>query len=350
MESDAAIRIFNLQDRYKKLSDLGDPLERLSETIPWKDFCPVLSKIHNKPRKSKAGRKPYDSLLLFKILILQSLYNLSDEQMEYQIRDRLSFMRFLGLEMEDKVPDATTVWLYRERLVELGQLDALFKRFAAYLDAEGYQAKKGQIIDASIVEVPKQRNDRDENRRIKEGEIPEDWSDTKRCQKDVQARWTKKHGKSYYGYKNHIDIDHKNKLIRQFKVSDASVHDSQILDEVVDPENSGADLLADSAYRSEETEAVLKAAGYRSQINFKGSRNKALTEWQQECNRTRSKVRARVEHVFGYQQNSMGGKFARTIRIARAGFKIGMMNLTYNLMRYLQLERIKDRRSVSAVA
>ena len=341
---------FDLQDRYKKLSELGDPLERLNETIPWEAFRPVLSKAHNKQRKSKAGRKPYDSLLLFKILILQSLYNLSDEQMEYQIRDRLSFMRFLELRMEDKVPDATTVWLYRERLVELGLLDTLFKRFAAYLDAEGYQAKKGQIIDASIVEVPKQRNDRDENRRIKEGEVPEDWSDAKRRQKDVQARWTKKHGKSYYGYKNHIGIDRKNKLIRQFKVSDASVHDSQVLDEIVDPENSGADLWADSAYRSEETEVVLKAAGYRSQINFKGSRNKALTEWQQECNRMRSRVRARVEHVFGYQQNSMGGKFVRTIGIARAGFKIGMMNLTYNLMRYLQLEWIKEKRSVPAVA
>jgi len=341
---------FDLQDRYKKLSKLGDPLERLNETIPWTEFRPTLSRVHNKPRKSKAGRKPYDTLLLFKILILQSLYNLSDEQMEYQIRDRLSFMRFLGLKMEEQVPDATTVWLYRERLVELGLLDALFKRFAEYLDAEGYQAKKGQIIDASIVEVPKQHNNRDENRRIKEGETPEDWSDAKRSQKDVQARWTKKHGKSYYGYKNHIGIDHKNKLIRQFTVTDASVHDSQALDEVVDPENSGADLWADSAYRSEETEAVLKAAGYLSQINFKGSRNKALTEWQQECNRTRSKVRVRVEHVFGFQHNSMGGKFIRTIGIARAGFKIGMMNLTYNLKRYLQLERIKDRRSAPAAA
>jgi len=164
----------------------------------------------------------------------------------------------------------------------LGLLDALFKRFAAYLDAEGYQAKKGQIIDASIVEVPKQRNDREENRRIKEGEAPEDWSDAQRRQKDVQARWTKKHGKSYYGYKNHIGVDHKNKLIRQFKVPDASVHDSQVLEDVIDPQNSGADLWADSAYRSEETEALLKAAGYRSQIHYKGSRNKALTEQQQD--------------------------------------------------------------------
>ncbi len=174
------------------------------------------------------------------------------------------------LKIEEKVSDATTVLLYLERLVELGLLDALFKRFAAYLDAEGYKAKKGQIIDASIVGVPEQRNDREENHRIKEGEVPEDWNNAKRRQKDMQARWPKKHDKNYYGYKSHIGFDHKNKLILHFRVSDVSVQDSQVLDDVVDLENSGAGLLADNAHRSEGTEAVL-IAGYCSQIDFKES-------------------------------------------------------------------------------
>ena len=339
---------FDVENRLQSVSKMGDPLERLAASIPWENFRPLLAKVHEKERKSNAGRKPIDVVLMFKVLILQTLYNLSDEQVEYQIRDRLSFARFLGLGIEDSGPDYTTLWGFRERLKELELMELLFDRFGDYLAAEGYQAKQGQIVDASIVPVPIQRNSREENRGIKEGEVPEDWSEAKREQKDVEARWTRKNGKSFFGYKNHIDVDAEHKLIRTFAVTPANVHDSQVLDGLVDPENEDPGMWADSAYRSEETEAVLEQAGYESHICEKGQAGQPLSAEQEARNRKRSKVRSRVEHVFGFQQNSMGGKLIRTIGLARAEVKIGLMNMTYNLMRYLQLTKRRERASAAA--
>ena len=156
----------------------------------------------------------------------------------------------------------------------------------------------------------------------------------KRSQKDVDARWTKKHGKSHYGYKNHVNVDRTHKLIRRYNVTDAAVHDSQVVEELVTQGNTG--VWVDAAYRSAETEAVLKARKLTSQIHRK--RGKPLTEQAQKSNRTKSSVRVRVEHIFGAQANDMGGAFVRTIGLARA--KIGMKNLAYNIRRLGQLGRL----------
>ena len=279
---------------------------------------------------------------MFKAIVLCALYNLSDDQVEYQIRDRLSFVRFLGLGLEDKVPDAKTVWMYREQLVQAGVIEALFEDFDGYLEKQGYLAMGGQIIDASIVAVPKQRNNRDENEKIKEGETPEGWDDNpaKRSQKDTDARWTKKHGKSHYGYKNHVNIDRRHKLVRRYQVTDAAVHDSQAVEGILDPNNTASGVWADSAYRSAEIEAKLTEKGLKSQIHRKGHRNKPLTEREKRGNKTRSKVRARVEHVFGAQSNDMGGTLVRSIGLARATTRMGLKNLAYNMRRLVQLERL----------
>ena len=279
---------------------------------------------------------------MFKAIVLCALYNLSDDQVEYQIRDRFSFVRFLGLGLEDKVPDAKTVWMYREQLVQAGVIEALFEDFDGYLEKQGYLAMGGQIIDASIVAVPKQRNNRDENEKIKEGETPEGWDDNpaKRSQKDTDARWTKKHGKSHYGYKNHVNIDRRHKLVRRYQVTDAAVHDSQAVEGILDPNNTASGVWADSAYRSAEIEAKLTEKGLKSQIHRKGHRNKPLTEREKRGNKTRSKVRARVEHVFGAQSNDMGGTLVRSIGLARATARMGLKNLAYNMRRLVQLERL----------
>lgn len=292
---------FDVENRLQSVSKMGDPLERVTAAIPWESFRPLLVKVHEKERKSNAGREPIDVVLMFKVLILQTLYDLADEQVEYQIRDRLSFARFLGLGIADSVPDATTVWNFRMRFKELKLLAALFDRFGDYLAAEGYQAKQGQIVDAAIIPVPIQRNSREENRRIKNGEVPEDWSEAKRDQKDLDARWTKKNAKSYFGYKNHIDVDAAHKLIRTFEVIPPNTHDSQVFDDLIDPDNAGPRVWADSAYRSEETEAVLEDAGYESHICEKGQAGQPLSAEQGARNRKRSEVRSRVEHVFGFQ-------------------------------------------------
>jgi IS5 family transposase len=330
---------FDIDRRLDSISRMGDPLERLAAEIPWELFRPLPEKVREKERKSAAGRKPLDAVLMFKVLILQTLDNLADEAVEYRIRARLSFMRFLGLEMCDNVPDGTTVWRFRERLKELELIKPLFERFGDDLARAGLEARSGQIVDASIIPVPIQRNSREENRRINDGEVPEDWDEHKTRQKDTDARWTKKHGKSHFGDKNHIDVDAEHTLIRDFAITAANVHDSQVFDAVIDPENADPQVWADSAYRSEATEAVLSEAGYESHICEKGRSNEPLSDAQRAANRTRSKVRSRVEHVFGFQHNSMGGKLIRTIGKARAEVKIGCMNLTYNLMRYLQLTK-----------
>jgi IS5 family transposase len=260
---------YDLDKRLEAISAKGDPLEALNAIVPFESFraeIEAVVRLAPEDRKSNAGRKPFDAVLMFKVLVLQALYNLADEHVEYLIRDRLSFMRFLGLGLEDAVPDATTVWLFREALSKAGLVKALFERFNHYIDAKGYIARGGQIVDATIVSAPKQHNSREENEAIKAGKTPEGWEEkpAMNAQKDKDARWTKKNEQNFYGYKNHVGIDRKHKIIRRYAETDASVHDSQKLDEVLDKSNTSNEVWADSAYRSVETEARLKEKGYKS--------------------------------------------------------------------------------------
>jgi transposase, IS5 family len=336
---------FDADRRLAAITAKGDPLEMIAGVVPFESFraeieAAVLTPVSEK--KSAAGRKPIDVVVMFRMLVLQSLYNLSDEQIEYQVRDRLSFTRFLGLGIEDGIPDGTTLWLFRETLAKAGLVEKLFERFGHHLEAKGYIARGGQMIDATIVPVPKQRNSRDENDEVKAGKTPEGWekNPAKNRQKDKDARWTKKHGKSFYGYKNHVNADAKHKLIRQYDVTDASVHDSQKFDGLLNQANTSSDVYADSAYRSAETEAKLSLRGLRSRIHQRANRNHPLSQAQENANRQKSRVRARIEHVFGAQQNSPGGRIVRTIGIARAKAKIGLQNLAYNMRRLVTLERM----------
>ena len=337
--------LFRYRESLRRSGRQNDPLVKINAAVPWEAFRSRLEQVWRKPadkRKSNAGCKPWDAIVMFKAIILCALYNLSDDQVEYQMRDRLSFVRFLGLTLEDKVPDAKTVWLYREQLSQAGLIDALFEDFDGYLKSQGYQAMGGQIIDASIVAVPIQRNRRGDNEQIKRGETPEAWADkpAKRRQKDRDARWTKKHGKSHYGYKNHVTIDRRHKLIRRYRVTDAVVHDSQVIEELLTSDNTASGVWADSAYRSKAIEATVKARGLRSRIHRKGYRNRPLRDWEKAGNQSRSRFRVRVEHVFGAQQNDMGGTLVRSIGLVRARARIGLKNLAYNMRRLIQLQRL----------
>lgn len=331
---------FDLQQRYQSLEGT-DPLVQLVKAIPWEEFRPLIEQIHTQERKSAAGRPPWDAVLIMKALVLSTLYNLSDDQLEYQIRDRLSFMRFLGLQLEDKVPDAKTLWRYREELTRRGVMQELFGRFEKYLQRQGYQARKGQIVDASIVKVPRQRNTREENRQIKAGESPAGWEPEKLRQKDIDARWAVKDGQHHYGYKNHLSVDVQHRFVRRYAVSAANEHDGQYLQALLDRRQRDQPVYADKAYRSIERVQALRQAGYIERLHHIGHKHRPLTQRQQRTNRGRSSIRARVEHVFGFQENSMGGKFLRCIGLARARLRIGMMNLVYNFMRLIQLQRMQ---------
>lgn len=331
--------LFDEEFRLHKLSAQKDPLVKLKERIHFDNFRPLLEEAFNKEEKGVGGARPYDYVLMFKILLLQRYYNISDDKMEFQILDRLSFMRFLGLGLADKVPDAKTIWLFRERLTRQGLAEKLFELFLSELKQQGLLLNEGKIIDASFVEVPRQRNSKQENEAIKAGSIPEPWKGTphKRAQKDTDARWTKKNEQDYFGYKDHVKADAKSKLIETYVVTDASVHDSQPLEALLRESDTGQTLNADSAYSGEPCKDVAAKKGMHNQVHEKGYRNRPLSPKQKEANRTKSKTRARVEHIFGFIENSMNGSYIRSIGIERATAIIGLMNLTYNMFRAVQL-------------
>ena len=330
---------FDEEFRLEKLLKQKDPLVKLSQAIDWEIFRPVFESVFKKQAKGKGGRPSYDYVMMFKTLILQRYYNLSDDQIEYQILDRLSFMRFLSLKLSDKVPDSKTVWHFREQLTKASKVDTIFERFNKALLEKGLLAEEGTMIDASFVDVPKQRNSKEENKQIKEGNIPDEWKKNphKLAQKDTDARWTKKNGVSYYGYKDHVKADTKSKLIQNYEVTEASVHDSQVVEDLLDNSDEGKELYADSAYSGKPVEKTLKSKKVKNKIHEKGYKNKPLTEQQKQNNKEKSKTRARVEHIFGFIENNMGGSFIRSIGKARAVSIIGLMNLTYNMFRYIQL-------------
>ena len=287
----AQLGFFDADKRLEALSAKGDPLEAIDRLVPWESFRAEIEAVVLTPdelKKSSAGRKPFDAMLMFRMLVLQALNNLSDEQVEYQVRDRLSFSRFLGLAIEDSIPDATTLWLFREKLAEAGLIEKLFERFDQHLAAKGYIARGGQIIDASIVPVPTQRNSRDENDQLRAGRTPAGWKQkpAKLRQKDRDARWTKKHGRSFFGLQELCELGHaKHKLIRHYVMSDAAVHDSQELDGLLDKGDTCNDVFADSAYRSTEIEAQLRASGYKSRVHRRGRRNHPLSSAQERARR-----------------------------------------------------------------
>lgn len=332
---------FDAQERIEQLREMGDPILRLQEAIDWELFRPVLEKLVAVERKGPGGRPPFDPLLMFKALVLGRLHNLSDEALERQIRRDLTFMSFLGLSLADAVPDEKTFWDFRQKIGAAEGFRQLFETFNEHLRSQGMFTKEGRIIDATFVEVPKQRNSREENAQIKAGQVPPQWQQQpdKLCQKDTAARWTKKAGVSYYGYKDHAKVDVGSKLIEDFRVSPANEHDSQRFESLVAP--GDGTIWADSAYGGKACQQVLAAKGVAGQICEKGNRAGPASEEQKARNRRKSKVRARGEHPFAFMTNSMGGILQRCIGLLRNSWGIALMNLVYNLCRYEQIVRLE---------
>ena len=344
---------FDMADRLRELSAKGDDLERIAGLLDFEQFRPELERAVPRGNGSKGGRPAFDHVLMFKVLLLQAMHGLSDERAEYLIKDRLSFMRFLGLGLADAVPDANTIWTFREALKRTNAVQALFARFDATLKAAGYLAMGGQIVDATIVAAPKQRNTEVERAAIKAGQVPEGWTNkpAKLRQKDRDARWTVKFSKAKpredglpqvdlavpaFGYKNHIGIDRGHGLIRGWTATHAAAHDGARLEDVLDADNTASDVWADTAYRSAKNEAMLAGRGLVSRIHRKKPKGRPMPERTRRANARKSMVRSRVEHVFAHQKGLMG-VVVRTIGIARATVKIGLANLVYNIRRLVWL-------------
>jgi len=333
---------FDQNLRLSKLSHLGDPLESLNKHIDFETFRLFLEDNLHRLAKGKGGRPPYDYVTMFKILILQRYYNLSDDQVEFQINDRMSFMRFLNFTISDDIPDSKTIWHFRERLIDMELIEPIFKLFLIELDKLDLIVNEGKIIDASFVEVPKQRNSKEKNEQIKSGTIPKEFIDNpnKLAQKDTDARWTKKNNETYFGYKNHVKQDAGSKFITGYTVTDASVHDSQVIDELLNENDQNEDFYADSAYTGENQESIIEKRKMKNKVCEKGYRNKPLNDEQKLSNKKKSSIRSRVEHIFGFMEMSMHGMYFYNIGIKRIKGVIGLMNLTYNMFRKIQLAKI----------
>ena len=346
---------FDVDSRLRELSAKGDDLERISALVDFEVFRLDLVRAVPRSDGTKGGRPAFDPVLMFKILLLQAMHGLSDERTEYLIKDRLSFMRFLGLGLSDAVPDANTIWTFREALKRANAVDALFHRFDVTLKGTGYLAMGGQIIDATIVAAPKQRNTEAERAAIKQGEIPAGWvkKPAKLRQKDRDARWTVKFSKAKpredgtsqvdiavpsFGYKNHISIDRRHGLIRGWTATHAAAHDGARLEDVLDAGNTASDVWADTAYRSAKNEAMLAGRGLVSRIHRKKPQGRPMPERTRRANARKSAVRSKVEHVFAHQKGLMA-IIVRTIGLARAKVKIGLANLAYNMRRLVWLRR-----------
>lgn len=279
--------------------------------------------------------------MLFKILVIQSLYGLSDEQTQFQILDRRRFENFLGLSAAAGVPEQNTIREFREKLTKAKRFDELFAAFNKRLTAQGFITRQGQIIDASFVEGPRQRNRRAENEAIKAGELPAGWEkDAKRlAHKDLDARWTQKNDVNFYGYKDQVVADLESKLIVRAEVSTASQHDSQALDLLT---SSGApETWADSADPGQNCEAILERKGITAHICAKGTRGPALTPGQKRATRAKSRKRVRGEHLFAFMTGSLRALFQRGIGFARNRSCILLANLVSNMARTEQIIRLK---------
>ena len=335
--------LFDYEFQLNEIKKHKPPLQKLNEIIDWELFRkPIEEALTKDDKKSNAGRKPYDKLLMFKILILQRYYNLSDEQTEFQIKDRLSFLDFLGLQIGDNVPDEKTIWLFKEQLKEKNLAKTLFDIFTAKLVSNGVVAKEGTLVDASFIKVPKQRNKRDENSDIKKGAVPLEFgkSKNKLSQKDCDARWVTKYKTKEFGYKDHISVDQKTKVITNYTVTPSSTHDSQAIKDLINEDDNA--LYADSAYKSQEIEDYLKENNVKSKIINRAYRNKSLSNKQHKQNHKHSKTRVRVEHIFGTLKTSMNNALSlKAIGLQRIKSLTGLLNLTYNLLRYEQLARLK---------
>src|ERR671919_2467954 len=333
---------FDLDERYAALSAAGDPLERLARVVDFELFRPELDAALDRSDRAKGGRPPYDPVLMFKVLILQTLYTLSDDQTEYQIRDRLSFMRFIGLALEDRVPDAKTIWLFREQLTKAGAMERLFARFDAVLRDSGYLAMGGQIVDATVIQARRPRLSGAEKVTVREGGVPAHWSKARRAQMDTDGRWTLKRGRKrpgrehhdrghselvipVFGYKNHLGIDRRHGFIRRFAVTDAARHDGRQLGRLLDPHNTASDVFADTAYRSAANVALLARRGLVPQFQRPKPRGKPMPPHLARGNASRARVRVAIEHVFAAQKCRLGLNI-RSVGLARATARLKVPN------------------------
>lgn len=295
-------------------ADLGrnDRLDRIDEAVRWYRFEKLLKKLV----AEGAGRPPYEPLTMFKALLLAQLYNLSDAALEEALNDRISFRRFLGLPLDAKVPDHTTLCRFRNRLIEAGLVEKLFGEFDKQLEQNGMILKRGTMVDATLVEAATARPNREES------------------PTDADAGFAKKEGRpgSTYGYKAHVGVDQGSELIRTALLTPANVNETTVADRLIRYDEKA--VYADKAYAKAERRKMLKAAGIRDRIMHKNwGGGPGLSHWQRLHNRLITPIRSRVETVFAVFKTRLGYRRVRYIGLVKNQAQLLLLAIAYNMRR-----------------
>lgn len=302
-------------------SDLGGPrtaafFARCDEYIPWKQLAASLAGLYGE--REKGGREPWPVVLMIKCLMLQKWFGLSDPQLEEQLRDRLSFRRFVGLSLMDGAPDETTFVRFRKRLLAHGHGRTLFDEVIRHLESCGLVMKNGTLVDATIVEAPK-------------GRKRDDGSSTR----DQEASFTKKRGRTWHGYKAHVATDTRG-VVKDYRFTTASVHDSQKMDELIEGETQA--VYGDSAYMDKEREERFRSKGiFYGVVRRRVRGQKELDTADRLINRIKSRTRAIVEHPFAWMKVQMKYGVARYRGLLRNAADFALTAAAYNLKRSLSL-------------
>ena len=314
-------------NRRKKRSRIDKLLTQIDNIVDWKRLEREVEPMF---KKSKRGRPTIPIIYSLKCLVLQYLYDLSDPQLEDYLIDRLSFQRFLGISFEEEVPDFTTIWRFRERMIKANLLDKVFNLILEMLDERNFILKRWTIVDATIVQSARKPKKK-EKKQEEEGACKEE--EKKNSQQDNDARFTKKGKKTYYGYKGHIGIDEGSGIIRKVTYTPANVHDSKELENLISGDERS--IFADKAYDSSDIKRECRANGIYYGIIEKAHRNRPLSSKQKKNNKKKSKIRSAVERTFAHFKSRYGLSRARYVTLERNEFHFKMLCSIYNIRRGL---------------
>src|SRR4051794_34942151 len=301
-------------------------LDRLDAALDWSALEVIVEGVY----ASREGGLAYPLLTYVKLLLLQQWYGLSDEGLEAAVDDRLSFRRFAGIPLAESVPDHSSVWRFREELVRRGLAGRLLAEVNRQLDARGLILRRGTLTDATILEAAVRPPGGDA------GEV---------SPRDPQAGWTRKNGRSRFGYEAHAAVDEGSGLVRGAAMTPADVHDSVPADDLV--QGDEAAVYADKAYDSEARRTGLRERGIAPRIMYRARRNRPLKPWQAAFNK--APVRAGVERLFATMKRGYGYRRVRYLGLARDGVQLQALCVAINLRRALALqgERMRSGASIS---
>lgn len=308
-------------NQYRKPSRVLDKLTQIDNIIDWKKVLEIV-KVVDRTDKIKGGCPHKDLLVKVKMLFLQTLYNLSDPELEDQVNDRLSFQKFIGLDFSETVPDYTTIWRFRERLIEHGINDKIFELVIETLDAKGMLVKKGTIVDATIIESSGRPLSKEKRKELEKSPS---------SQIDTDAHSTEKRKKKYFGYKGHIGTDVGSKLLRKRDFTSAQPHDCQSKKKLFSGDEKA--VFGDSAYSKISDKQEARKKGIYYGILDKGTKQRTLSASQKKRNKKKSVVRAAVEHPFAFIKGKLGYTKCVAKNLPRNRFRFDMNCVMYNIFR-----------------